>query len=81
MPKYYRIVLEIKLQILKNSETTRFLSDCLPACLPACLPINPPPACLPACLPAIRPDCVRCMAPEFSHNKGNHFGFTKLLFW
>ena len=36
--------------------------------------------CLPAGLPAVRPGCARCMAPDFSHNKGNHVGFTKLLF-
>ena len=33
-----------------------------------------------ASLPAVRPGCARCMAPDFSHNKGNHVGFTKLLF-
>ena len=33
-----------------------------------------------ACLPAIRPSCVRCRAPEISHDKGNGSGFTKMLF-
>ena len=31
-------------------------------------------------LPAVRPGYARYMAPDFSHNKGNHVGFTKMLF-
>ena len=33
-----------------------------------------------ASLHAVRPGSARCMAPDFSHNKGNHIGFTKMLF-
>ena len=36
--------------------------------------------CQPASQPAIRPGSARCMAPDLSHNKGNHVGFTKMLF-
>ena len=32
------------------------------------------------CRPAVRPTSTRSMAPDFSHNKGNHVRFTKQLF-
>ena len=35
---------------------------------------------LPAGLPAVRPGSARCMAPDFSHKKGNRVGFMKPLF-
>ena len=36
--------------------------------------------CLTASQPDVRPTSARCTAPEILHNKGNHDGFTKLLF-
>ena len=41
------------------------------------LPANQPPASQPA----VRLSSTNAMALEFLHNKGNHVGFTKLLFW
>ena len=38
------------------------------------------PASQPARQPAVRPGSASAMALEFLHNKGNHVGFTKLLF-
>ena len=29
---------------------------------------------------AVRSGCARCKAAEFLHSKGNHVGFTKMLF-
>ena len=38
------------------------------------------PASLSACLPpAIRPGCASATASVFTHNKGNHVGFTKIV--
>ena len=37
-------------------------------------------ACWPASLPAVRPGFTMARAPMFSHNKGNCFGFMKLLY-
>jgi len=34
----------------------------------------------PASLPAVRPGSTSAMAPDFSHKKGNHVYFMKLLF-
>ena len=31
-------------------------------------------------LPAVKPRSTMARAPVFSHNKGKHVGFTKLLF-
>ena len=36
--------------------------------------------CQPVSQPAVRPGFARCMAPDFSHNKDNQVGFTKMLF-
>ena len=40
--------------------------------------------CLPpsqrASQPAVRPGSASALALEFPHSKGNHIGFTKLLF-
>ena len=35
--------------------------------------------CLPASQLAVRPDCVKCMAPEFLRDKGDYVGFRKLV--
>ena len=51
----------------KVFEPTSIWSDCQPASQTASLP-------------AVRPTSTRSMATDFSHNKGNHVQFTKLLF-
>ena len=29
--------------------------------------------------PAVRPDCAKCMIPDFYNTKGNHGGFIETL--
>ena len=36
---------------------------------------------LPASLLYAKPTCSKCIAPEILHDKGDHIGFSKLLFW
>ena len=59
---------KLKIWTIVNFKNLKFTHICLHACQ-----LTSPPA--------IRPSHATCIVQEFLHNKGNHIGFTKLLFW